>query len=421
MPGLLYPAYQKLYSALSSLERFDKEADFFNNISCLDTFFSEYRNVTFVVQSQLKHTEFWGAYERNRDKYLTDHWFVDKRNETIKQQPFRLIKRINLTVFLPYYGFSVLEKEFSVENDTKLDSLFPALELFFSDIKDEEIFFSVAFSFREDNSDIDLFDKLIAGNSAMMQFMMAMEQDIGQSCPLCDQLKEKINGMKVLLMPRDFLLVNDYVYYPSQKSFERAARFSMFPRIDGKKAMVADREPLTWITHSKYFNFDGTPFGNFTAMHAIIRSVHHGADIMPAIMVVYSDETYDLDAFHADIKTTMYRKINEVAQLIRTHDVQEVCITSLYSVLPMSEDAPHISKDRIAQSTSDILVCASIDNQLNEKEYVFDGKAMENPEYVGCTMRNVLQNKLDISRLNMFPIWRAFKDKREQLAAESKN
>ena len=68
MPGLLYPAYQKLYSALSSLERFDKEADFFNNISCLDTFFSEYRNVTFAVQSQLKHTEFLGAYEKNRDK-----------------------------------------------------------------------------------------------------------------------------------------------------------------------------------------------------------------------------------------------------------------------------------------------------------------------------------------------------------------
>ena len=421
MPGLLYPAYQKLYSALSNLDRFDKEADFFHNISCLDAFFSEYRNVTFVVQSQLKHTEFWSAYERNRDKYLTDHWFVDKRNETIKQQPFRLVKKISLNAFLPYYVFSVLEKEFSVENDTKLDSLFPALELFFSEIKDEEIFFSVTFSFREDNSDIDLFDKLIAGTSVMMQFMMALEKDIGQSCPLCDQLREKINGMKVLLLPRDFLLVNDYVYYPEQKCFERGERYAMIVSLDGKKAMVATRQPLTAITKSKYFNFDGTPFGSFTAMHAMIRCVQHGADIMPAIMVVYSDGTYDLDAFHADIKTTMYRKINEVAQLIRTHDVQEVCITSLYSVLPMSEDAPHISKDRIAQSTSDILVCASIDNQLNEKEYVFDGKAMENPEYVGCTMRNALQNKLDISRLNMFPIWRAFKNKREQLISESTN
>ena len=87
----------------------------------------------------------------------------------------------------------------------------------------------------------------------------------------------------------------------------------------------------------------------------------------------------------------------------------------------MSEDAPHISKDRIAQSTSDILVCASIDNQLNEKEYVFDGKAMEIPEYVGCTMRNALQNKLDISRLNMFPIWRAFKEKLSQSGTENEN
>ena len=41
MPGLLYPAYQKFYSAISCLERFRKEQDFFENISCLDTFFSD--------------------------------------------------------------------------------------------------------------------------------------------------------------------------------------------------------------------------------------------------------------------------------------------------------------------------------------------------------------------------------------------
>ena len=57
MSELLYPAYQKLYSALCHLERFDKEANFFDNISSLDAFFSEYRNITFVIQAQLKHTE----------------------------------------------------------------------------------------------------------------------------------------------------------------------------------------------------------------------------------------------------------------------------------------------------------------------------------------------------------------------------
>lgn len=64
MAGLLYPAYQKFYSSLSSLERFDKEGNFFNNISCLDAFFSEYRNITFVIQAALKHTEYFNIYEK---------------------------------------------------------------------------------------------------------------------------------------------------------------------------------------------------------------------------------------------------------------------------------------------------------------------------------------------------------------------
>ena len=41
MAGLLYPAYQKFYSALSCLERFEKEQNFFDNISSLDNFFAE--------------------------------------------------------------------------------------------------------------------------------------------------------------------------------------------------------------------------------------------------------------------------------------------------------------------------------------------------------------------------------------------
>ena len=50
MSGLLYPAYQKFYSAISCLNRFCKEQDFFQNIASLDTFFSEYRSITLVMQ-----------------------------------------------------------------------------------------------------------------------------------------------------------------------------------------------------------------------------------------------------------------------------------------------------------------------------------------------------------------------------------
>ena len=70
MSGILYTAYQKFYSALNCLERFDKEKDFFENISNIDGFFSEFRNVTFVLQKAIAHTEYAALYEENRNKYL---------------------------------------------------------------------------------------------------------------------------------------------------------------------------------------------------------------------------------------------------------------------------------------------------------------------------------------------------------------
>ncbi len=62
--GLLYPALHKFYSALSSLEKFEKGTNFFDNISYLDNFFSEYRNITFVLQKSLAKTLFMSTYEK---------------------------------------------------------------------------------------------------------------------------------------------------------------------------------------------------------------------------------------------------------------------------------------------------------------------------------------------------------------------
>lgn len=67
---LLLSAYQKLYAALESIERFSKGQDLFDNITCIDNFLSEYRNVTFVLQKSLAHTDYLSKYESLRDKYL---------------------------------------------------------------------------------------------------------------------------------------------------------------------------------------------------------------------------------------------------------------------------------------------------------------------------------------------------------------
>lgn len=150
-------------------------------------------------------------------------------------------------------------------------------------------------------------------------------------------------------------------------------------------------------------------------MHAILRTLRPGMDIMPAIMVVYDDETYDLDAFDANMKTTMYRKLNETAQVVETANVVEVCYVSLYSAVVLTPDAPRTSRERIAQSSTDFLVCASLDRELNEKEYVFDGKCMENIDYVAYTMKKGYKKGLGISAINLSPIKRAFIAKKNSI------
>jgi len=409
MPGLLFPAYQKFYSALSNLERFDKEANFFDNISAIDAFFTEYRNITFVMQAALKHTEFFAAYEKNRDHYLTDHWFVEKRNETIKQKPFELIKEVKITLYLPFGGFTFSEKKYSVEKDAPLESIFSDIKEDLEKVDKHEVCFSVSFSFHEAESNIDLLEKLLQGIASMKKFMGAMEKDIEEDCALCDQLKEKIDNIHIDDMPLDFLLVNDYTYYPEKDYFDRAERVSMMLGHEYKK--VANRCPISGITQTKYFNYDGTIFGNFTLMHSMLRAITPSVNIMPVIMVVYDDGTYDMDAFDATLKTTMYRKLSETAYLVETENITEVCYMCMYSSIPITPDTPRTSRERLKLSTKDIMVCAGIDKSLNEKEYVFDGELMKNIEYVACVMENGRKDKLDVSAINLFPIKCAFEKK----------
>lgn len=141
MSDYLFPALQKYYSALNSLERFNKEANFFDNISALDSFFSEYRNVTFVLQKSIAHTDYKTIYEKNREEYLSScRWMIDKRNETTKEHPFQLVKQIDILVFFPFAGMHVLSKTFSVENDVKLSDLLDDLKSFFVSVNPNEIF-----------------------------------------------------------------------------------------------------------------------------------------------------------------------------------------------------------------------------------------------------------------------------------------
>lgn len=404
MPGLLYPAYQKFYSAICSLKRFSTENNFFDNISSLDTFFSEYRSTTLVMQKSLAHTPHLETYEKV-SAGIWDAFFNTQRVKAVHTHPVEFTKGIDIKVYFPNTSMDVTSQQFTVENDIPLSSLIEELKEFFKVVNPIEVFFSVKFSFIEKDSGVDLWDKLISGIATMQKFMDTMYSEIGEKCPLCEQLRAQIDRNNYSLLPKDFFLIRDYVYYPKKEQFGSASRLAVvLPEIDEKTTEKS--------TIKNFMNFLGTkgelsPFYKFVLMHVSIGTT----DLMPTIMTVYEDETYDMETFHADIKTTIYRKLNETAEKIMQGNVKEVYFMNPYVFVKYEDNLLDLtSKERLMKGSNEYLAFMKVDCDLNETEYVFDGEHITQMEYVAKQMRNGKKDKLDFGAVNMFPVIEAFKN-----------
>lgn len=404
MASIMYGAFQKYYSALVNLRNFDKENDFFNNISCLDNFFSEFRSITFVLQKSIAHTKYKSLYETYRDKNLSDcNWFIKKRNQTIKEEPFPLIKQIDIAVYFPSACFHVVSQKFSVENDIPLTTLIHSFEDLFSELDPVQIFFSAKFAFYEKNNDENVFLKIVDGINIMHNFLLEMYNEIDEKCELCDKLIEKIKQIKDIFIVDDILLINDYVYYPQKKKFDKSQTITMFI---GEKPLM--RAPLAGLDIYKIKNSSNDYFEKFVCMHAIQQNT----ELLPTIMTVYSDKTFTLDSFTADIKIIFYRKFNEMAERIIEEDIQEVYVMMVYvCVSPKFGDLPSV--ERIHYIENEFLTFMKVDCNLNEEEYVFDGKLLNDLQYIANTITYGKKSKLDLGINNMRPIIEAFKLKKQ--------
>ena len=408
MPSLLYPAMQKYYSALNSLDKFGKEKNFFENISSLDTFFSEFRNITFVLQKSLAHTEYISIYEKLRSKYLSDcKWFVEKRNETIKQQPFRLVKEIELTIYLPEQSFKVSTMQFTVENDVDLSTLIEQFEQLFAKLSPIEVFFSAAFSFYESGSNLDIYNEISTGISNMKCFLKDLKLELKENCKLCVKIEQEIHKFHFSIIPRDMFLITDYVYYPHKSEFERASRLAM---MTGDRRTTIPRMPLGGFSNGLLKDIGDTDFEKFVMLHVVIGST----DLMPTIMIIYQDDTYELDSFHSDIKTTVYRKINETANKITNEAVREVFWMQTYVAYPsFSDNLIATANERKKLTSKEFLVFMKVNNALEEDEVVFEGEYIKCEDYIVNQFNHAGRSKLNFGKNNMMPIIKAFKEKQK--------
>lgn len=374
--GLLYPAYHKLYSALSSLEKFEKGTNFFDNISHLDNFFSEYRNVTFMLQKSLAHTEHLKVYEENRQKYLLNDvckWFIEKRNEVLKQQPFNLEKKIRIVVYTTTDNIALPELSFTIENDVEFSTLIDSMREFFTEFNLIEVMFSAEYSFYERGSNEELYDNFISGINNMKLFMTAMKEALEETDVLSDQLEKKIDKMHFHRIPKNMLLIDDYVFYTRKNLFEKASRAELILGINDQKVPFTNFE--------KMFPDSKDLFNNFIMMHLVIFQMQK--KLMPTCLIVYNDEKMQFISFDSSIKTTIYRKMYEIANRIEVEGIIKVLYVGEMYIYPNNQKILNMERrERIKYKNSESLIFFKSSHDLSTSSYSFDSDKINDMEYI---------------------------------------
>ena len=208
MEDLLLPAYQKLFAALQSLERFSKGQDLFENIACLDSFLSEFRNVTFVLQKSLAHTDYIGEYEVLRGQYLKNDdclWLVAKRNEVLKERPFNLEKILRLTPYHPNGAGVFSTDSYTIADEVGYSSLIEMIKGVIEKIPAIEVFFSVEFIYREVGSERNIFTTIDNGIDSVLGLLDNLSKTIrSESSAAREKVLQKIKGLHFYNGPKDF-------------------------------------------------------------------------------------------------------------------------------------------------------------------------------------------------------------------------
>ena len=88
------PVYQKFYSALKNINSISIQNDFFDNVSFFDSFFNEFRSITFTLQSSIdKNEKLLKIYEGLKKEYLLSDimkWCNNTRVDVTHKKPFQI-------------------------------------------------------------------------------------------------------------------------------------------------------------------------------------------------------------------------------------------------------------------------------------------------------------------------------------------
>lgn len=414
----LCPVFQKYYNALKSINELKTNNNFFDNIASIDNFFLEFRNITFVLQKQLKSEEEKDTYERLKLKYLnndTMKWFVETRNEVSKESSFELKKKIIVDVYCIHSEKNIINETFTIQDeDLTSEQVKTKIEEKLSKIKtrEPEIFLTIKYLFLNKSEEIDIYEMIKKGLNIIHDFVFELEKSINSDCRLCQKLKESILEKTKEFSSRRMELITDCSYNVKKNKLEFYDKADILYGTKSDNFFLDNyRMP---IKENPIFPRGGNideVFESFIIMHILIY-IEQQKHIMPTFVIIYKDMTFTIDSFFVFTKATLYRKVNEISKKILADDI--IAIMSVGESLAYPIDDTNIYEkpyeERIKNATEERLVFTMIKDNIEEKTIWFDTNRIEDMMYVRSKLN---KNDKSFFDLTLQPIREMFLAKKQ--------
>lgn len=314
---LIISCLQKFYSSLKSLNSFGTNNNLYDDVSDLDTFFSEFRNITFILQKQLKDTWQKEIYKSLKEKYLLNDelkWFVDMRNKTTKEIPFELKKELKISLYLETGILIISDPKMIINFEESFESAINYLKNILNEkYLGVELFFSSEIIFKEKGQNIDLYPRIKYGINHMSKFLEELQRMIPCNCEECIKLNSIIEPLLNKVLTNEIKFINDYTLGKELIQGEKVEMY--FPSTSEKIVNLSDvRGSLENAFYSGSNGDIHELFKKFISLHLTMFELSSG-NIMPNFMIIYFDNTYRTIVFTATTKSTFFRKVQELLNL----------------------------------------------------------------------------------------------------------
>lgn len=317
---------QKYYNALKAineLNAIDKKID---NIANLDTFFSEYRNITFVYQKQLSEEKEF--YEKLVNKYLNDNlskWLVSNRNSVIHEKSIDINKTLIITLY-SITRVDTFESSYKIDQTINIEGLIDLLSQRFSDLKVNEINFSIKLLISNNNKEyFDLNEKILLSLKNMHGFI---HETIDELCANDKDDLDIIKNIDELYLSISSKGINDTYnccFENGNITIDNFNTFGMF----AKNGMISLENTRNKIP-SRLLKL-----GSFLRIFKYVTGVHiqtyikQNYNLLPVVFIGFKDNTYKMFFVPGQTKAAKYNKLLLINNII---EKEKACFFIYYDL-----------------------------------------------------------------------------------------